>query len=720
MLKIGVLISGGGTNLQALIDNTLNRSIDAKIELIISNKDSAGLKRGKKAGIESLYIDPKTFNSEKEYNLSLLKHFKNRGIDLVVLAGYLKILSKEFVREYRGRIINIHPSLIPDFCGDGFYGEKVHQAVLYSGVKETGATLHFVDEGVDTGPIILQKKISVEQNDTLSSLQKKVLCLEHEIIVEGVKLFSEGKLDIDQENLDITKEVINGSDSVKRALISVYDKEGIVEFAKQLELLGWEIISTGGSFKLLKEAGIKAIEVYDVTGFPEILDGRVKTLNPMIHGGILYKRENEKHKKTVREMGIDSIDMVVNNLYPFEEMLKKRASQDDMIENIDIGGPSMIRAAAKNYRDVIVVTDVQDYKEIIGRLKMKSMDLNFRRNLAKKAFNYTAYYDSLIAGYFNNLDEDDFPERLTLTFKKKSLLRYGENPHQKAAFYEELHDTKGSLSSSKQLHGKALSFNNINDANGALKILKEFDEPTIVGVKHANPSGIGSSHTIAEAFEKMYACDKESIFGGIIASNREIGLEIAERISEIFIEVVLAPSFSKEAIELLSKKKNIRLIEIENIDKNKYDELDMKKTIGGLLLQERDEMLFKDYKIVSQRAPSKEELEDLLFAFKCVKHINSNGVVIVKDRATLGFGLGEVNRFWASQKAIERSGADVAGSILASDGFFPFKDSIEVLGKAGVKAIIQPGGSIKDEEVIAEADKHGIAMIFTKMRHFKH
>ena len=507
---------------------------------------------------------------------------------------------------------------------------------------------------------------------------------------------------------------------MKRALISVYDKEGIVDFAKDLELLGWEIVSTGGSFKLLKEAGIKAIEVYNVTGFPEILDGRVKTLNPLIHGGILYKRENPDHEKTIREMGINSIDMVVNNLYPFEEMLKKKASQDEMIENIDIGGPSMIRAAAKNYRDVIVVTDVQDYEEIIGRLKVKGMDSNFRIKLAKKAFNYTAYYDSLISNYFNDLDEDDFPERLTLSFKKKSSLRYGENPHQKAAFYDEFAAAKGTLSSSKQLHGKALSFNNINDANGALKILKEFEDPTIVGVKHANPCGIGSADTIVEAFEKMYACDKESIFGGIIASNREIDIEIAKRISAIFIEVVLAPSFSKEAIEVLSKKKNIRLIEIKDIGKNKYDELDMKKTIGGLLLQERDEILFKDYKIVSKRVPSKEELEDLLFSFKCVKHINSNGVVIVKDRASLGFGLGEVNRFWASEKAIERSGEAVVGSVLASDGFFPFKDSIEVLGKAGVRAIIQPGGSIKDGEVIEEADKHGIAMIFTNMRHFKH
>lgn len=715
MLKIGVLISGGGTNLQALIDNTLNNTIDGKIELIISNKASSGLKRGELAGIESLFIDPRGFRTDEEYNLRLVEEFKKRDIDLIVLAGYLKILSKEFIKEYKNRIINIHPSLIPLFCGDGYYGEKVHAAVLESGEKYSGATLHFVDEGVDTGPIILQRKVEVEKDDTVKSLQQKVLKIEHEIIVEGVKLFSQGKI-----RLEGKKTIINRGGAMKRALISVYDKEGIVEFAKNLELLNWEIISTGGSFKKLKEAGVNVIEVDEITGFPEILGGRVKTLNPLIHGGILYKRDDKEHQKTIDDMNIHSIDMVVNNLYPFEEMLKKKASQEDMIENIDIGGPSMIRAAAKNYRDVIIVTDPGDYELIIERLRLDSMDENFKRSLAKKAFNYTAYYDSLISGYFNELDEDKFPERITLTFKRNSKLRYGENPHQKAAFYEELKDTEGTLSSLKQLHGKELSFNNINDSNGALKILKEFQEPTIVGVKHANPSGIGSADTIFEAFKKMYQCDSESIFGGIIASNREIDIETAKMIGDIFIEVVLAPSYSKDAMEVLTKKKNIRIIQIDHIGRNNYDELDMKKTIGGLLVQERDEILLEEYKVVTKREPTKEELEDLLFSFKCVKHINSNGVVIVKDKATLGFGLGEVNRYWATGKAIERSEEKISGSVIASDGFFPFKDSIEVLGEAGVKAIIQPGGSIKDAEVIEEADKHGIAMIFTGIRHFKH
>lgn len=507
---------------------------------------------------------------------------------------------------------------------------------------------------------------------------------------------------------------------MKRALISVYKKEGIVEFARKLEDLGWEIISTGGSAKLLKEENIKVRQVEDISDFPEILDGRVKTLHPSIHGGILYKRGDRSHEKTIEDMEIGSIDMIVNNLYPFQEMLRKKASQEEIIENIDIGGPAMIRAGGKNYKDVIVVTDPQDYKSIIARLREDRLDLAYRLKLAKKAFNYTAAYDSTIAGYFNRLDGDLFPNQLSLTYEKVEKLRYGENPHQKAAFYKEVEEGEGSLAQAKQIHGRELSFNNINDSNGAIKILKEFSQPTVVGVKHANPSGIGSGDTIDLAYEKMFNCDQESIFGGVVAANRKVNKKTAEYMSQIFLEVIIAPAYSEEALKILKRRKNIRLLQIDRLDRKDYKEFDLKKTIGGLLVQERDEILLEDYQVVTKRQPSKEELEDLLFAFKASKHINSNGVVIAKNQGTLGLGLGEVNRYWASKKAIERSGKKVKGAVLASDGFFPFKDSIEILGQAGIKAIIQPGGSIKDQEVIEEADRHGIAMIFTGIRHFKH
>ena len=510
---------------------------------------------------------------------------------------------------------------------------------------------------------------------------------------------------------------------MKRALISVYDKTGIVEFSKNLVDLGWEIISTGGTYNTLKEAGINVLEVEDVTNFPEILDGRVKTLNPYIHGGILFKRDDNSHLKTIEEMNIQPIEMVVNNLYPFEETIKKvDVSHEEIIENIDIGGPSMIRAAAKNYNSVTVIVDPKDYSKVLEELKTnQDTSLKTRQYLARKVFNYTAYYDTLISNYFNLIDEEMFPDRLTLAYNKNSQLRYGENPHQNASFYDEVGKSKGSLSHMVQLHGKELSFNNINDSNGALKILKEFHEPTVVAVKHANPCGIGSGATILEAYKKAYKCDSESIFGGIIAANRELDEEVAKEINKIFIEVVLAPSFSKEAIEILTQKKNIRLIQIEDITSSDYPEWDLKKTLGGLLIQERDSILFfEGLNIVTERRPTEKEMEDLFFLWKCAKHINSNGVVIGKNRATIGIGLGEVNRYWAVEHAIKRAGEQIQGAALASDGFFPFPDSIKLLGESGVKAIIQPGGSIKDPEIIQEANKQGIAMVFTSIRHFKH
>ncbi len=511
---------------------------------------------------------------------------------------------------------------------------------------------------------------------------------------------------------------------MRRALISVFYKDGIIEFAKELIKLDWEVISTGGTSKILKDAGIKVLEVEEVTNFPEMLDGRVKTLNPFIHGGLLYRRDNEEHVEKVKEMDIQPIDMVVNNLYPFEETIKKDGvTHEEIIENIDIGGPSMIRAAAKNYQDVIVIVDPEDYSKVLDELKeTKDVSLKTKEYLAGKVFNYTAYYDGMISAYFNKINEIDFPKYMALPFKHEQGLRYGENPHQSAAFYRETTKISGTLAGGNQLHGKELSFNNINDANGALKILKEFTEPTVVAVKHTNPCGIGSGKDILEAYNRAYECDPDSIFGGVLACNREVEKEVAQKINSIFIEIVMAPSFSYEALEILKKKKNIRLIQIDNIMDNDYPEYDLKKVLGGLLVQNRDTFLFNegDLKVVTRKTPTKEEMEDLIFAWKSAKNMNSNGVVIAKDKATIGIGLGEVNRFWAVEEAIQRSKDRIKGSVLASDGFFPFSDSIEALGKAGVTAIIQPGGSLKDEEVIEAANKNNIAMILTGVRHFKH
>lgn len=510
---------------------------------------------------------------------------------------------------------------------------------------------------------------------------------------------------------------------MKRALISVYDKSGIVKFAKALEKLGWEIISTGGTFDTLKRHEIDVKEVSDLTGAVEILNGRVKTLHPKVHGGILYKRDDEDHLKTIEEMEIPSIDMIVNNLYPFEETVKREdVSHEEIIENIDIGGPTMLRSGAKNYKDVTVVLDPADYERVLVELENNGdTSIKTRQYLARKVFNYVAYYDVLISNYFNQLEDEEYPEYFTLGYKEIQELRYGENPHQKAKFYGENGGLTGTLNGAKQLHGKELSFNNINDANGALMALKEFDGPTVVAVKHANPCGIGSAENIYDAYIKAYDCDPVSIFGGIVAINREVEKNLAEKLNEIFLEVIMAPSFTEEALEILQAKKNIRLLLIDDIEKNDYTEKDMKKVLGGLLVQDRDDKALEgDMKIVTERKPSEAELKDLKFAWRVAKVEKSNGVTLVKNGATIAIGQGEVNRIWAVENSIDRAGEKIQGAVLASDGFFPFSDSIEALEKAGIKAIIQPGGSIRDEEVIEAANKADIAMIFTGVRHFKH
>ena len=510
---------------------------------------------------------------------------------------------------------------------------------------------------------------------------------------------------------------------MKTALISVYDKEGIVEFALELDKLGWNILSTGGTSRILGDAGIDVVDVSEITKFPEILDGRVKTLHPNIHGGLLCRRDDKEHMKTLEDLNIAPIDMVINNLYPFEETLNKEGiSHEEIIENIDIGGPSMIRAAAKNYRDVTVVMDPADYSKVLEELRAEGdTSIELRQSLAIKVFQYTAYYDSLISGYFNELEAVDFPDSIVFPFREKQELRYGENPHQKAAVYRESGNLKGTILGARQLHGKALSFNNINDGNGTLEILKEFEEPTVVAVKHANPCGIGSGEDLLEAYDKAYESDKVSIFGGIIGANREVDIEVARRIDDIFIEIIMAPSFTEEALKILTSKKNIRILEIPDIMKDDYTSYDIKKVLGGILVQERNtQLLGEDLQVVTRRKPTEAEMDDLLFAWKAVKGVKSNGVLLAKDRGTIGIGMGEVSRVWAVESAIARAGERVKGSVLASDGFFPFKDSVEALAKAGVTAIIQPGGSLRDEESIDEADRHDMTMIFTGIRHFKH
>ncbi len=509
---------------------------------------------------------------------------------------------------------------------------------------------------------------------------------------------------------------------IQRVLISVSDKTGIVEFATALSEMNVEIISTGGTEKMLKKAGLEVKNISEVTEFPECLDGRVKTLHPKVHGGILAIRSNPEHQKQLEELEIETIDMVVVNLYPFKEtLLKEGSTHEDIVENIDIGGPTMLRSAAKNYRDVAVVTDPSDYDRILDAMRADAVSEALKMELAWKVFEHTAHYDALIASYFREKTNQQPANTLTMTWEKVQDLRYGENPHQSASFYKEITGVEGTLANAKQLHGKELSFNNINDTNGAIAALKEYEAPTVVAVKHTNPCGIGTGSDILEAYDRAYECDPTSIFGGIVAANRVIDADTASKINEIFIEIVIAPGYDKEALEILTSKKNIRVLELADIAEQGAKEMDLKKVGGGLLVQDvNDQLMDGDFEVVTERIPTKTELEDLLFAWKAVKHIKSNGIVLARDNQTVSLSPGQVSRIWAVEHAISQANLEVKGSVLASDAFFPFDDCVEMAAKAGVTAIVQPGGSMRDQDSIDMANKYGITMVFTGMRHFKH
>ncbi|MDF2803522.1 MAG: phosphoribosylaminoimidazolecarboxamide formyltransferase/IMP cyclohydrolase [Anaerocolumna sp.] len=516
-----------------------------------------------------------------------------------------------------------------------------------------------------------------------------------------------------------------------RALISVSDKTGIVDFTKELVNLGIEIISTGGTYAVLKNAGLPAIEVSDITGFPECLDGRVKTLHPFIHAGLLAMRGRKAHMEQLKDLNITPIDLVVVNLYPFKEtILKDDVTLEEAIENIDIGGPTMLRSAAKNYQDVAVIVDPIDYKTVLEELKdNKNVTLATKFYLMQKVFTLTANYDAMIANYLKLQREDlEFPNTLTLTYEKVDDMRYGENPHQKAAFYREVGNLKGSLTDAIQLNGKELSFNNINDTNGALELLKEFSEPTVVACKHGNPCGVGSADNILAAWDKAYEADKVSIFGGIVVANREVNAQMARKMSNIFLEVIVAPSYEEEALEILKGKKNVRVLKLKDIEVPQNPlSYDIKKVNGGMIIQTIDSKLLveEDLKVVTNRVPTDKEMKDMIFAFKVVKYVKSNGIALAKDKQSVGIGPGQVNRIWAATQSIEHGKElinedAVQGSVLASDAFFPFDDCVETAYKAGITAIIQPGGSVRDEDSIKKCNEYGIAMIFTGMRHFKH
>jgi len=513
--------------------------------------------------------------------------------------------------------------------------------------------------------------------------------------------------------------------NVNRALLSVSNKQGLQEFASQLQALGIEILSTGGTAKQLADNGVSVIEVSAKTGFPEIMGGRVKTLHPVIHGGLLGRRGTDD--AVMAEHGIEPIDLLVVNLYPFEETIAREdATVDDAIENIDIGGPAMIRAAAKNHASVAVVVDPADYDAVLSALKQGDLDADMRRRLAAKAYAHTASYDTAISTYLHGvLGDGPLGERALYAGQRVETLRYGENPHQAAAFYRDQRAPAGSLATAQQLQGKALSYNNIADSDAALECVRQFDEPACVIVKHANPCGVAVDKDILSAYERAFKTDPTSAFGGIIAFNRPLDAKTAGVIIDRqFVEVIVAPAVADDALNVLASKKNVRVLTTGTPDKARHD-VDFKKVSGGLLIQTIDDGVIgeDDLKVVSKKIPDAQQIKDLLFAWKVAKFVKSNAIVFCKDGMTVGVGAGQMSRVYSTRIAAIKAAdekLDVAGSVMASDAFFPFRDGIDAAGEHGVAAIIQPGGSMRDDEVIAAADEHGIAMVLTGMRHFRH
>jgi len=512
-----------------------------------------------------------------------------------------------------------------------------------------------------------------------------------------------------------------------RALLSVSNKDGLIPFARGLVQRGFELVSTGGTFKALRDAGLPAVYVSEITGFPEILEGRVKTLHPNVHGGILAKRTPE-HLEQLEQHGITPIDLVCVNLYPFRQTIARQGvTLEEALENIDIGGPSMVRGAAKNYAAVLVVVDPEDYDPALGQLGQLeqgvSPTLEFRKTLAQKAFAHTAEYDTAIALYLLEVGatgQSPLPQNLTLELEKVEDLRYGENPHQKAALYREK-GRGGALLEAEILQGKAMSFNNYTDAQAAWNLLLEFTEPTCIGVKHANPCAVGTGENLLEAWTRAYAADPVSIFGGIVALNRTLDGDTARALKDVFLEVILAPEFSIEALEVLKTKKNLRLLKVHS-SKAQSAELDFKQLEGGFVVQQRDALGLEGVHetVVTERTPSEQELTDLRFAWRVVKHVKSNAIVVAQDGRTTGIGVGQVSRIWAAQQALEHAGEFAVGSVMASDAFLPFDDVVMACARAGITAVIQPGGSVRDEDSVQAANEAGIAMVFTGVRHFRH
>ncbi|AZA21423.1 MAG: bifunctional phosphoribosylaminoimidazolecarboxamide formyltransferase/IMP cyclohydrolase PurH [Lactobacillus helveticus] len=711
-MKIAILASGNGTNFEVLTKKFQAGEIPGTEALMFCNHPNAPvIKRAQRLGIPYETFSVKECGSKQAYESRLLKVLKEYKIDFIILSGYLRVVGSTILNEYPDSIVNLHPALLPKYPGLNSIA-RAFEDYQRGLIDKTGVTVHFIDARLDHGPIIAQKAVPIYPDDTEETLETRVHETEHELFPMAVS--------------EVIQTRMKRGNKVKRALVSVSDKTNLVPFVKGLVENHYEIISTGGTKKKLDEAGIKTISVEEITGFPEILDGRVKTLNPYIHGGLLAERDKPEHMKTLEKLNIHTIDLVCVNLYPFKQTIEKpNVELADAIENIDIGGPSLLRAASKNYASVTVVTDQADYDRVLKEITENGdTNLKTRAELAAKVFRTTAAYDALIAEYLTKQTGLEDPEKLTLTYDLKQRMRYGENSHQKAWLYEDALPKKFSILQAEQLHGKKLSYNNIKDADEALRAIREFQaEPTVVAMKHMNPCGIGRGKTLEEAWDRAYEADSISIFGGVIALNRQVDLATAKKMHKIFLEIVIAPGFDDDALAVLEKKKNIRLLQLDFSHENEPVRYETVSVMGGLLMQEQDVLNenVADWKCVTDVKPTEQQLKTMMFALKAVKHTKSNAIVVANNERTLGVGAGQPNRIDSAKIAVKHAGEAIDNTaVMSSDAFFPFGDCVEYAGKHGIKAIVQPGGSVRDQESIEAANKYGIAMVFTGYRHFRH
>lgn len=702
--RLVVLASGAGTTLQAVLDAEAGGDLGARVVAVVVDRAGCGAEERARAARRPVEVVlPGDYPDRATWDAAASQAVARHRPDLVFSAGFMRVLGPDFLARFGGRTVNTHPSLLPRFPG-----RHAVRDALAAGVPTSGATVHWVDAGVDTGPVIAQVEVEVRPGDDEASLTARIQAAERRLVVDTLR--------------ELVAPVTDTRRPLRRALVSVYDKSGLDDLALGLHRAGVVIVSTGSTAEHIRAAGVPVTPVSEVTGFPEILGGRVKTLHPHVHAGLLADLRKPEHVEVLREHGIEPFDLLVANLYPFRETVAAGAGTEETVEQIDIGGPAMIRAAAKNHPSVAVVVDPADYGAAVRAAEEGGFDLEARRVLAATAFAHTASYDAAVANWFAG--HDPLPPYVGIGLERAEVLRYGENPHQSAALYLDRDATPG-LAQAEQLNGKAMSYNNYVDTDAAWRAAHDFPGQVCVAVvKHANPCGIAVGADVAEAHRLAHACDPVSAFGGVIATNVVLTAAAARQISEVFTEVVAAPDFEDEALAVLTVKANLRVLRCP-VAARRGSDAELRRISGGFLLQEPDLVDAPGddpatWTLQSGEPVAPDVLADLGFAWRAVRAVKSNAILLARGGATVGIGMGQVNRVDAARLAVARAGDRAGGSVAASDAFFPFPDGLEVLLEAGVRAVVEPGGSVRDDVVVAAAAAAGVPLYFTGTRHFAH